>query len=114
MQEVWGLSRDGPAPGEKKKSFMQTSAPGCDYVAISGSCSYFGELELFRAAEAISGSWSRYILRVLLDFLSSLWASCLSFCSRIRFFPPLVCGTVLNLRTTTSQKCAAVPRRARI
>ena len=23
-------------------------------------------------------------------------------------------GTVLNLRTTTSQKCAAVPRRARI
>jgi len=25
-----------------------------------------------------------------------------------------VTGTVLNLRTTTSQKCAAVPRRARI
>ena len=24
------------------------------------------------------------------------------------------CGTVLNLRTTTSQKCEAVPRRARI
>ena len=27
---------------------------------------------------------------------------------------PVQCGTVLDFRTTTSQKCAAVPRRARI
>ena len=31
---------------------------------------------------------------------------------RVQRFLPI--GTVLNLRTTTSQKCAAVPRRARI
>jgi len=34
-------------------------------------------------------------------------------CRRTRPCPPLI-GTVLNLRTTTLHKCAAVPRRARI
>ena len=34
--------------------------------------------------------------------------------ARVDLHPYLRVGAVLNLRTTTSQKCEAVPRRARI